>query len=66
MKVTLDTQSNGFRSFRRWIICIFIWVVVIIISRVVEERTGWDTDFFEGYFSAVMVAYASSRRSLAE
>lgn len=59
MRIVIDSESSRFKTFRRWVICMIVWFVIMIISSAIAHRTGWDMDFFEGYFSCVMMGYAS-------
>lgn len=59
MKIVIDSESSRFRAVKRWFICLVIWFVMMVISGIIARQTGWDTDFFEGYFSCVMVGYAT-------
>lgn len=62
MKIVIDSESSKFKTVKRWFIFVIVWFVGMVISAAVSHGTGWDTDFFEGYFSCIIMGYASGER----
>lgn len=52
------------RGYKLIVLLVVIWVVVQILLGVITKQLGFDTDFFSGYFTAMLFFYWHDKTKL--
>ena len=57
MRLVFDTDSKGWKTFLKALLFFVIWALMIIISTVISKHIDWDPDFFQGFWTAVLIYF---------